>query len=146
MSESEQTEEGGNIFPLIDRRTPVLDRIRNRSNDDSLAGKVGEEVAASIIEDERFTPEEEMAIKDKFKEGVARGLGVENPDHINDDVARDFQQLFTSLTEEDILTSSALEQLGLKSKEEEDEEEEESSAFDTDDEEDEEDVNTSDFT
>lgn len=129
----EQSEdEDSKILPLIDRRAPILDRIRKRNGKKGLSFKVGKEVGAGVLDEELFSVEETAEIENQFRLGIADELGV-NPESINDEIVERFSSVFKGLNEESVLTEAALAELGIKAPEEEEEEEtdeEEESVFD----------------
>lgn len=125
--------EDDNVFPLLDRRTPVLDRIRKRRNSEGMAERLGREIGQSILsdDDERLQRKRTEAVEG-FRRGLAETLGV-SADDINEDASADVGELIAGLRMEDVLTDDTLQQLGIEQQglhqqvEEETEEQEEAS-------------------
>jgi hypothetical protein len=108
MAQSEE-----NVFPIIDRRTPVLDRIRKRRNSEGLAESLGREIGQSIMEDdEMLLQRKRTEAVEGFRRGLAEELGV-STDDINEDASADIGEMIAGLRMEDVLTDEALQELGI---------------------------------
>lgn len=103
-----------NILPVIDRRTPVLDRIRKRRNSEGMAERLGREIGQSILEDDdtRLQRKRTEAVEG-FRRGLADTLGV-STDDINEDASADIGELIAGLRMEDVLTDETLQELGIE--------------------------------
>lgn len=122
---AEEGEEPEQIFPVLNRRTPILDRIRGNGRGNTLAFKVGRLAGESVMNDDQEQLSELADnAKGDFKRGAAEVLGV-NPEDINDETAEVFAELAARLDETDILSETALSSLGLDLEDEESVEEEE---------------------
>lgn len=109
----EQEEKAERIFPVLNRRTPVLDRIRGNGRSGSVAFKLGNRAAESVMSDNDMELAElSEKSKEEFKAGAADALGV-NTDNINDALATEVARVISGLDESEILTDEALVQLGL---------------------------------
>lgn len=109
MAQSEE-----NLFPVMDRRTPVLDRIRKRRNSEGMAERLGREIGKSILEDDqtRLQRKRTEAVEG-FRRGLADTLGVSSDD-INENASADIGELIAGLRMEDVLTDEALQELGIE--------------------------------
>lgn len=117
----------GNILPLVDRRTPLLDRVRDDKDEEGeLAEDVGKEIAGAILsDDETDTEKAKEDVKESFRKGMAEKFGI-SPDAIEEDAADGLAGLL-DLKVEDVVTEDALVSLGITDEvegESEDEEEE----------------------
>lgn len=128
---SSNQESDSHIFPLLNRRAPILERIRgNRANDNEVDTEIeaesealetlGKVVAKFSLTGEEATEEQKQA----FRQGIADGLGIES-DEVGEDAVTAFEQLF-ELEIPDI--TIAEEEIG----QEDEEEEEETEASDED--------------
>lgn len=104
------------VYPLIDRPTPLAERIRNR--DGILGGNKGEvENFASVvadtvaIEDDDTRATEAAELTTKFRNALADELDVE-PENINSIAEETFGQVLL-LSKEDVVDRAKLEELGL---------------------------------
>lgn len=106
-----------NLFPVMDRRTPVLDRIRKRRNSEGMAERLGKEIGKSILEEDqtRLQRKRTEAVEG-FRRGLADTLGVATDD-INEDASADIGELMAGLRMEDVLTNDALQELGIGNQE-----------------------------
>lgn len=94
------------IFPVLDRKAPVIERIRSRRQKNSIGGKVGSKVGELVLEeDEEEKLEQAQEIGEEFKQSLSSELGVP-PEIVDDKVVNEVVALFGTLTEEDILISS----------------------------------------
>ena len=90
MSESMSNEE--DVFPILDRRTPVIERIREARNNDpeesleSKAEDIGEIIAGiDEVQDEETLDK----VEDALKRGVKRGI-VEESKYDSEEVSDDY--------------------------------------------------------
>ena len=90
MSESMSNEE--DVFPILDRRTPVIERIREARNNDpeesleSKAEDIGEIIAGiDEVQDEETLDK----VEDALKRGVKRGI-VEESEYGSEEVSDDY--------------------------------------------------------
>jgi len=77
---------GGNsrIFPLVDRETPVIDRVRERRSGAGSAKKTGEALGEALLEpDEADKIEKLNQIYEGLNAGLAQAFGVE-PSHVDE--------------------------------------------------------------
>lgn len=79
------------IFPLLDRRTPLLDRLENGKGE-NFTRKVAKEVAAVREADEDEALELMETFSDNFKQAMADEIG-EDPEDINPELVEDFMSL-----------------------------------------------------
>lgn len=132
---SETMAESNKIFPLIDRKTPVLDRIRNRNklrDDDMTVSQMV--IKISSIDDPEEKEEAINQAENMFLSRIADEAGVDES-LVNDDIVEEFGN-FLNNSVGDIVSEEGMEQLGLdllgqnsdgeESKEEKEEEEVES--------------------
>lgn len=130
MSSQEEPGLGGDnrIFPLLNRRTPVLDRIRERRRlRNNIGLSVGKRVGEAMLEeDEEERVMEAQRIASDFREGLSDELGVP-PEAISDELVQDFMALFAVVSEEDVVEEIEGDEEGgsLFGEDGEDEEEEE---------------------
>lgn len=111
------------VFPIIDRRTPVLDRIRGGDEED-IAETLGRLIGEGVKSDNEEEMDQRRAnAAQGFRKGLASELGV-SEDSIRDDVIGDIAQLFGGVTEQDVLDDQTLEQLGISRGVEEEEDRE----------------------
>lgn len=113
------------IFPLINRRAPLLERLR----DDNLDNSVGQDLATVISEsvqsdDEEFIEEMEESIRTTVEESLADNLGVDVSD-INTDYTEELASLLTNIDESTVLNDDALKSLGIRLEDDSSDEEEE---------------------
>lgn len=132
---SETMAESNKIFPLIDRKTPVLDRIRNRNklrDDDMTVSQMV--IKISSIDDPEEKEEAINQAENMFLSRLADEAGIDES-LVNDDIVEEFGN-FLNNSVGDIVSEEGMEQLGLdllgqnsdgeESKEEKEEEEVES--------------------
>lgn len=129
MSQSEDP-----ILPIIDRRAPILERIRNR-NDESknLAQNLGELVGKAVKTDSEVEIEETReSFTDGFSSALADELGV-SPDDVNIEFVNNVTSGVLDVNEGDVLTDTAIDELGIQLEDiiEEDEEEQSETNDDT---------------
>lgn len=89
------------VFPLLDRRAPILERVRNgraSSLGSALASKLNDFIRE---EDDSLKEEEIQRIQSDFRTSVAEHLGVEE-DMVRDEVIEMTTQVF-QLDESEIL-------------------------------------------
>lgn len=102
-----------NMFPLVDRQTPVIDRVRGAANSKFLGKSMGKTLAELMLEkDQEERSENAGEIADWFTKQLAQELGLPE-EAISPDVASNVEQFFTGMAEEDILTPEAMQELGL---------------------------------
>lgn len=97
----------GRIFPLVDRRAPVLDRIRNGRHSDHGGEDAGRLLARNLTEnspDEKSDQTERFLIG--FVEGLADELGVPES-AIDEAVAAEFYDILAESDETDVFTEEA---------------------------------------
>lgn len=123
------------VFPLADRQTPVLDRIRKRRNNTDAGKEIGilsGKMAVLASEDERKETANEMMVQ--FREGLAESLGVPE-ENVSQEAIVQFGSLFIEVGEEDLVVEHTAEEEEEESSEDSDDdddeesEEEESSPF-----------------
>lgn len=102
------------IFPLVDRRAPLLERIRG----DEEGENVGEILAIVVGSSVKSDDEEELeamrdSIRTTFTESLANNLGV-SEEEIDEAFANDLVTSIINANESDVLTADAMEKLGIK--------------------------------
>lgn len=106
-------EEDSNIFPIVDRRAPVLERLRGGEEDDELASDLGETVGKAVkSDDEEKLDEAHQKFVEGFTEALAGELGV-SEDDIDIGYVERVADYVTSVSEPDVLSDDALESLGI---------------------------------
>lgn len=122
---------GGDMFPLFDRSTPVIDRVRGAANGKFLGKSMGESLAKMMVnEDEESREEKAEEIGNWFRTQLAEELGLPE-EAISPEAVGNVEQLFRESTEQDILTPEALQELGLETPDDDDEPDEDSPGFDS---------------
>lgn len=112
MSMAEQ-EERNSIFPLVDRRTPVLDRIRNGRKSSDVGTKLGNEIGNAVIsDDEEEVKKNARQLEKSIRQGIADSLGVDVTD-VSEKIPKSIRRIIEDADEEDLLTEEALADLGL---------------------------------
>lgn len=120
------------ILPILDRKAPLLERIRERRQNSSDLGEVvGRRVAElSLEEDEESKAEFGEQIRSSFRRGLSDKLGVPE-ESINEQLLNEFSAMFVALDETDIVDEETIEDLQQKLEEDlgnDEEEEDESDA------------------
>lgn len=115
------------ILPVVNRRAPLLSRIRERRNS---RGNLGGQVASKITELTLFSTDEERRqeateIVEDFRTTLSAKLGVPE-DAINPDLVEEFGAMFVALEEDDIVLEEVLEDDGEEDVEVEEESKEDS--------------------
>jgi len=109
-------DDGSPVFPLIDRRTPVMDRLRQRQGSEDVDGvpsDLAQAVSESVMtDDEEESKESSQQAQDEFRVALADTFGVD-PSQIKDSFVSQVGKMFGGLTEQDVLTTDALKELGL---------------------------------
>lgn len=114
------------IFPLIDRRAPLLDRIRNDESNERLSGMLATAISELVkSDDEEAIENTRENLTENISDELADKLGV-SADDINQGYVEELTDLITEAKEEDVLTDDALQSLGIKATEDAEEEEDES--------------------
>lgn len=100
------------IFPLMDRRAPLADRVRDFRNGrgGKELGKVFGKVLTAEDEDQRNKVIEDLG--NQFREGLAEQLGVSEED-IDTGLVAELQQTAMELTPQDVLTRKSLVEQGI---------------------------------
>jgi len=94
------------VFPLTDRQTPLLDKVRNRRNGKDTGKEIGilsGKMAVLANEDERKETANEMMVQ--FREGLAESLGVPE-EKVSQEAIVQFGSLFIEVDEEDLVVDS----------------------------------------
>lgn len=89
------------VFPLIDRRTPLLDRVRSDGEDVDVADV--EEAGRVIAQNAQIDNVDEEKFEDSIREGIAEELDVET-DELNNTVLAELTQIMSRVDEEQLLT------------------------------------------
>jgi hypothetical protein len=90
-----------NIFPLLDRDSPILDRVRGQEEENGVGKDMGKTVAqVAQAEDDEIMAAELERQSELFTKAVAEQLDVE-ADEVNPDVVERFAGLMM-LTESDL--------------------------------------------
>lgn len=111
MSSNQESDLGTEkIFPILDRRAPVIERIRERRRlRNSVGLSTGRKVGEFMLQEEgeeRVLKAQEVA--SEFREGLSDELGVPS-EAINDDLVDDFMALFAVLEEDDVVDMEMVE-------------------------------------
>lgn len=116
-------EENGGAFPLVDRPTPLADRVRNRVSQNNLGSAMGKRLGEFLNSDDEIA---KAKVADElgadFKQSLADEIEVP-VEHISDDVVGRMASMFTEPDADEVLTSEAKVQLGLEQEPEEEEDE-----------------------
>lgn len=117
MSESDR------IFPLVDRRAPLLERIRNARNgeESKLGVKLGNQVAEMVGADDELREMQTKLVAQDFRKTLAERFDTE-PENINDDLVNEVAAMFGALQKDDILDNTD-DDTGTVSEDEEEREE-----------------------
>lgn len=90
-----------NIFPLLDRDSPILDRVRGQEEENGVGKEMGKTVAqVAQAEDDEIMAAELERQSELFTKAVAEQLDVDS-DKVNPDVVEQFAGLMM-LTESDL--------------------------------------------
>jgi len=124
---------GDGMFPLVDRQTPFIDRVRGAANEKFLGKSMGSVLAEMMVEEDAETRAESAEeIGDWFAKQIADDLGLPE-EAISQDLRDEVKRVFTETAEVDALTDEALEELGLEppsgSSDDSDDDDEEESSF-----------------
>lgn len=108
-----------NILPLIERSTPVLDRIRD-SDSDNETGKDMAEVIVQNLEDPQSDEARERSseVVDSMMDTISEELGVPR-EQLREEFALEVDSVLRADVE-DLLSDKALEGLGMGETEDED--------------------------
>lgn len=121
------------IFPLINRRAPLLDRFRDDTDSNRLSNKLASAIGEFVkSDDEEVIEESAQQLKENLASDLANSLGVSVED-IDTDYIEDLVSQIADADETTVLTEDSLAALGIKADEdveEEDEEDESPSLFD----------------
>lgn len=114
------------IFPLVDRRAPILDRIREDTDGENVGEVLAAVVGTSVkSDDEKYLEEMEDSIRTTFTKALANNLGI-SEEEIDESFANDLVTGIINTDESSVLTEKAMKELGVKPVNDEEEEEEES--------------------
>lgn len=112
------------IFPLVERETPILDRIRGR-NDDSgtVSNDIGKLIGeAALEEDDDFILEQREMFEEKVTSSLAETMGVGEED-ISQTFVSSLSLEMLSVEVEDVLDESYIKEIEAVGLDDEDEEE-----------------------
>lgn len=101
------------IFPLVNRRAPVLDRIRNGREKDHGGEKAGRLMAKNLTE---YSPDEATKQTENFLVGFVEGLAdeLEVPESaIKDQIPSELYDVIADSDEKDVFTQEALKEYDL---------------------------------
>jgi len=103
------------ILPIIDRRAPILERIRNRNDGNrNVAQNLGELVGRAVKTDSEVEIEETRdSFTNGFAESLAEELGV-SLDEIDEEFVDNITSGVLDVNEGDVLTESAIENLDIQ--------------------------------
>lgn len=105
---------GDNIFPVLNRRAPLLERIRGEDEQNELVDSVSSLVSDSVkSDDEEMIEETKQTISESLNVEIANNLGVDASD-ISDDFINGLTDMLVGSDESDILTKDAQKSLGIK--------------------------------
>lgn len=103
----------GSLFPLVERNTPIMDRIRRfRNGEETVVTDFAEASARHILvengteEADQLNAEGAAAIQ-AYREALASELGVPK-EAIEDDIVETFGRLYAGLNEEDVVDEQVL--------------------------------------
>lgn len=101
------------IFPLVDRRAPLLERVRNFSNgeESQLGVTLANQIADMQDADDELRELQTTLVAEDFRGTLAERFGTQ-PDNINDDLVNEVAAMFGALEEEDIVKDSESEEDG----------------------------------
>lgn len=102
------------ILPILDRRAPILERIRDGKGEDNVAQNLGELVGRVIKTDSEIEVEQtRQDFADGFTNSLADELGVQAPD-INTEFVNGLANDLTNVTEDDVLNPQIIEELDIQ--------------------------------
>lgn len=103
------------IFPIIDRRTPVIDRLRNGREEEEEDADIFDQIAESVKSD--FSSVEKKKLKDElsaeFAEEISNRTGVPI-EGIKSDAPNELAEIVVDTEIDDLLTESAMVEMGFK--------------------------------
>ena len=110
------------VFPLVDRETPMLDRLRNRngSSKSNTPQKMAQLMAETVPADGAVRQQTAAEFADEFENALADELGVDVED-LNAEIADMFEQMLVGINPDELFTEEAAREQGLLDDEEEDE-------------------------
>jgi len=110
------------IIPILDRRAPILERIRNGSGEDNVAQNLGELVGRIIKTDSKVEVEQTKGnFKQGFTESLSNELGVQGAD-IDPEFVGSMSERVTNVSEDDVLRAGVIEELDIQTEDLEQEE------------------------
>jgi len=98
------------IFPITDRKTPILDRIKNNEGE-TLAEQLGERVGEIAIAGDEERLRVLKKSREDFREALSNSLGVDQG-ALDDDVVGEMTRLFGEYREDDLLDDGFSDTLG----------------------------------
>lgn len=117
------TEDDDSIFPLVERRTPVRDRLqqmrdeRNANKSGSLEDAVAKEVVKAVQREEDEADEAVDETADKVRSAIAEEAGVDE-EAISEEFAITVGTVLSGASGRDVFSPEAAEALGLGAEEE----------------------------
>ena len=106
--------ESDSIFPLVDRQTPMIDRIRNRNGSagKNTPQKMAQLIAETVPSDGAIRQQTGAEFADEFEKALASELGVD-VESINPEVADMFEQMLVGINPDELFTEEAAKEQGL---------------------------------
>lgn len=83
---------GDGIFPLVDRETPILDRVRNGKGGQSVTDKVAKEIVAIRDSDDEEAVELMTTFEEQFRDSLSEEMDIP-PENISDELVEQFMGL-----------------------------------------------------
>lgn len=119
-------EDNERILPLVDRPTPLMDRVRGESEEGELGFQMGKAVADFAQNDNpELKAEEVERLSQQFVDGLSSSLGAE-PEEVREQPIDDFMSMLLDNGEEDLVVQTDDED---EPEEDDEEESEDSSSF-----------------
>lgn len=102
------------IFPLVDRQTPMMDRLRNRNgaSKKNTPNKMAQLLAKTVPSDGAVRQQTAAEFADEFEKALASELGVE-VDDLNPEIADMFEQMLVGINPDELFTDEAAREQGL---------------------------------
>jgi len=119
-----------NIFPLLNRHAPILERVRGEQSTEELTEPLSQLIADSVQSDNKELKDEtHKQLVESITSKLASELGVSD-DNIDNGYTEQVADLLISSDETDVLTLEAQEKLGIKLPDDNDVEDDEDNMFD----------------
>lgn len=115
-------EGGEGMFPLVERQTPLLDRVRERngSSDKDSPQIMARVMAETVQADDAVRRQTGAEFAEEFESALSDELGVDQSD-INPEIADMFEQMLVGINVDELFTEEAAREQGLLDEPEEEE-------------------------